>query len=303
MTAGPEAVGPNSDGRAPSEGSAVSVPLDLSRLSTLSERPPLRRYLEQVWKRREFTLALAVSRLRAENSQDVLGSAWQVLNPLLLAGVYFLVFGTLLQTDRGIENFVAYLVIGVLVFTVCTRSAQAGADSLLKGRNMLQALHFPQAVLPIAAVLVVTASLVPAVAVMTAVSLGTGEPLRLTWLLVVPALLLQLGFNLGVGLLLARLTSRLHDIRRALPFLLRAWLYVSGVFYSIDRFVDHTTLRLVLEANPAYVYMTLVRAAFMESIEAPPSTWAVGAAWSFALLLLGVLAIWRGEGGEKPGDD
>jgi teichoic acid transport system permease protein len=276
---------------------------DLSGLQPLARRPSLAVYLRELWQRRDFTLALSAARLRAENSQDALGSLWQVLNPLLLAAVYFVVFGLILRTDRGIENFIAYLTIGVLVFTVCNRSAQAGATALVTSQNLTRALHFPHAVLPVAAVLVVTASLLPGLLVMAVTALATGEPVRPHWLLVLPALALQLGFNVGVALLLARLTARVHDLRRALPFFLRAWLYFSGVFYSIDRFVDSPGLRVVLEANPAYVFMTLVRWCFVESVDADATTWLLGVGWAVGAVLVGMLVFWAGEGGERPGHE
>lgn len=277
--------------------------VDLSGLTVLARRPGLREYLADLWARRDFTVALAVARLRAENSQDSLGTAWQILNPLLLAAVYFVVFGLILRTDRGIENFVAYLVIGVLVFHVCNRSASAGASSLVSNRNLLRTLHFPRAVLPIASTLVATASLVPALVIIAGVALVTGEPLRPQWLLAVPALALQLAFDVGLALVLARLTARVHDVRRALPFLLRAWLYFSGVFYSLDRLVEDSLLRRLLEINPAYVFMTLVRSAFLDSVQSGVRTWALAAAWAVGMLVVGLLVFWRGEGGGRPGSD
>jgi teichoic acid transport system permease protein len=277
--------------------------MDVSGLLELASRPALPQYLFDLWVRRDFTLALAAARLRAEHAQDTLGTAWQLLNPLLLAGVYFVVFGVILGTDRGIENFIAYLVIGILVFDVGSRSAQSGATSLVNNRNLLQTLHFPRAVLPVASTLVATAALLPALVVIGGVALLTGEPLRLTWLLALPALVLQLGFNIGLALVLARLTARVQDVRRGLPFLLRAWLYFSGVFYGLDRVVDDSPLLHVLEANPAYVFITLVRAAFMPSVQVSAGTWTIGAIWAVGMMILGLLVFWHGEGGRSPGSE
>ena len=65
--------------------------------------------------------------------------------------------------------------------------------------------------------------------------LATGEPVTWYWLLVIPALLLQTMFNVGVGLMIARLGAEVNDFSQLLPFLLRTWMYLSGVIFSLAR--------------------------------------------------------------------
>ncbi len=80
-------------------------------------RPQVLTYLRQLWRRRSFILAFATARNIAMYTEARLGQLWQVLTPLLNAGVYFLVFGLLLHVNRGVPNYLAFLVTGVFVFT------------------------------------------------------------------------------------------------------------------------------------------------------------------------------------------
>ena len=70
-------------------------------------------------------------------------------------------------------------------------------------------------------------------AVLIVIVLATGEPVTWYWLLAIPVLLLQTIFNVGVGLFVARLGSQVNDFSQLLPFLLRTWMYLSGVMFSI----------------------------------------------------------------------
>ena len=65
------------------------------------------------------------------------------------------------------------------------------------------------------------------------------EKITWLWLLIIPALALQSVFNLGIGLILARIISRVHDATHLLPFFMRAWMYGSAIFYSYEKFVTH----------------------------------------------------------------
>ncbi|MGV9573970.1 ABC transporter permease, partial [Streptomyces nigra] len=88
-------------------------------LSVSGARPSLFEYVRQLWDRRHFILAFSRAKLTAQYSQAKLGQLWQVATPLLNAAVYFLIFGLILEADRGMsrEVYVPFLVTGVFVFT------------------------------------------------------------------------------------------------------------------------------------------------------------------------------------------
>ncbi len=64
-------------------------------------RPPIPAYVRQLWRRRSFIMAFATARNIAMYTEARLGQLWQVLTPLLNAGVYFLIFGVMLNTSRA----------------------------------------------------------------------------------------------------------------------------------------------------------------------------------------------------------
>jgi teichoic acid transport system permease protein len=232
-----------------------------------AERPPVIAYLRQLWRRRSFIMAFATARNIAMYTEARLGQLWQVLTPLLNAGVYFLIFGVLLHVSRGIPNYPAFLVTGVFVFNFTQRAFISTSNVITDSLPLIRALQFPRAALPLAYVIIELQQMLLSLAILAAIVLATGEPLTWYWLLAIPALLLQTIFNVGVGLFVARLGSQVNDFSQLLPFLLRTWMYVSGVIFSIATLdlKSHRWIIAVLELNPAALYITLIRNALLLS--------------------------------------
>ncbi|MGH3950430.1 MAG: ABC transporter permease [Pseudonocardiaceae bacterium] len=274
-------------------------------------RPTLPAYVKQLWERRHFILAYAAARTTSTYAQSRIGQLWQVLTPLFNAAVYFFLFGVLLNTSRGVENFVAFLVTGVFIFTFTQRSLNNGAKSISGNLQLVRALHFPRAVLPLSFVLVEFKQLLISMAVLFVIIKATGEPITWLWLLVVPAMALQMLFNIGLSLVMARIGAQSADINQLLPFISRVWFYTSGIFYPTTRFTEHPSvpefIKVLLSVNPPAVYIDLYRYALIEShnpISYPwladgqnpmATTWMLAIAWAVVFLIGGFIFFWRRE--------
>jgi teichoic acid transport system permease protein len=224
-------------------------------------RPAVMTYLRQLWRRRSFILAFATARNIAMYTEARLGQLWQILTPLLNAGVYFLIFGVLLHVNRGVPNYLAFLVTGVFVFNFTQRAFIQTSTVVTNNLSLIRALQFPRAALPLAYVLVELQQMLLSMVVLAVIVLATGEPLTWYWLMAIPVLLLQTIFNVGVGLLVARLGSQVNDFSQLLPFLLRTWMYMSGVLFNIGTLAlrSHRWIVIALQLNPAALYITLMR--------------------------------------------
>ena len=271
-------------------------------LSSAGALPSLPAYTRQLWGYRHFIAAYANAKVTSTLGKTRLGMVWQVLTPLINAAVYYLIFGLILKTSHGVDNFVAYLCAGVFLFGFTQTVVQAGAQTISGNLGLIRALHFPRASLPIAVVLVEMRNMVASMAVLFAIVLVTGEPITPDWLLIAPALVLQALFNGGLALTFARLGSKFADIRQLIPFMMRVWLYGSAVLYPVTRFEDALDgwMLAVVEANPLLVYIELMRHALMEDIPlAGPLTvlWIEAIAWALAVGLGGYVYFWRGEKG------
>ena len=276
---------------------SVSEIIDEFGLVSASKIPPLSKYLKQTWQRRDFIMELARARNTAEYSDSLLGRIWQLLTPLLNAAIYFFIFGILLGTKKGIENYTTFLVAGVFVFNFMQVAVTIAANALPKNQLLIQAIHFPKLVLPLAAVVQQIQQYLVSLAVLIVIVLLTGEPVTLMWLAMPVVLILQILFTTGLGLIFARWGANTRDIKQLLPFFTRTWRYVSGVFFSITvftaTFADWVSTGLVL--NPGAVYIDLVRDSLMTSQTNEPIIWIMGVFWALLFFLVGLIYFYRGE--------
>jgi len=278
---------------------------DLARrngLTAAGRLPSLPEYTRQLWSYRHFIAAFANAKVTASLGNTRLGMLWQVLTPLINAGVYYVIFGVLINTKRGVDNFTAYLCIGVFIFGFTQSVVQAGVSAVSGNLGLIRALHFPRASLPISITLVEVRNIIVSMVVLMAIVLFSGEPLTLEWFLVIPILLLQAVFNSGLAMLVARLASKVHDVRQLIPYVMRIWMYGSAVLYPVTNFSDHLhgwKLHLV-EANPLLVFIELIRHALMEGVRLAGSQgllWAEAVAWTLVVGFGGFVYFWRGEKG------
>ncbi|MER5946643.1 ABC transporter permease [Streptomyces sp. NPDC001904] len=275
-------------------------------LSVSGARPGLSEYVRQLWGRRHFIIAFSQAKLTAQYSQAKLGQVWQVATPLLNAAVYFFIFGLLLGGRKGIPHdiYVPFLVTGVFVFTFTQSSVMAGVRAISGNLGLVRALHFPRASLPISFALQQLQQLLFSMIVLIIVTLGFGVMPALAWLLVIPALVLQFGFNMGLALIFARAGSKTPDLAQLMPFVMRTWMYASGVMFSIPAMLEDKNapswLSDVLQWNPASIYMDLIRYAFLRSdgygsAYLPPHVWAFAAGWAVLFAGVGFIYFWKAE--------
>lgn len=269
-------------------------------LTVSGARPSVPAYVRQLWDRRHFITAFATAKLTAQYSQAKLGQLWQVMTPLLNAAVYYFIFGVLLGTKRGVADFIPFLVTGVFVWTFTQSSIMVGTRAISGNLGLVRALHFPRAALPISFCLQQLQQLLFSMLALIVIILCVGVPVTASWLLVLPALALQFVFNAGVSMVLARMGAKTPDIAQLMPFLLRTWMYVSGVMWSIDQFTkDQPRLVvLLLDYNPAALYIDLMRFALIDSFGAdklPPHVWLAAVAWAVVAGVGGFIYFWKAE--------
>lgn len=262
-------------------------------LMRLGELAPPRQYLRNLWERRDLALAIPLSQLRAENQDTVLGQFWHLLNPLFSAAVYYLIFGVILNTSRGIDNFTGFLVIGVFLFQYLSKCFQSGARVIVQNTALMQSLSFPRIILPLGSVIGETIAFLPGLGVMMLMLLATGERPSLFWLAVIPVIGTQFLFNLGLAFFAARSTFHFRDFANFLPYMTRIWFYMSGVMFSIEQ---RTTgkLQQILELNPAHAFITVVRDVTMHG-SLPAHEVRVGLAWTASVFIVGMWFFRRRE--------
>ena len=261
-------------------------------LARLGGRPRLSDYLRSLWERREFAIAIPRAELHAQHRNTALGNLWHLLDPAIQVLVYWLVFAKILGVTRGIEggNIVGFLAIGVFVWHFTTKSVRQGGRSITSNEGLVRAIAFPRALLPASVVMAELYAFGYALVAMFAAVIITGEVPHWAWLVIVPILLVQVVFNLGLALIFARLADSFRDILQILPYTLRIVGYMSGVLFPIEKRLEQLPeLAVAMEYNPAYLLMKTARDAILFDQLPLARDWAVLIAWAIGLLVFGFL--------------
>lgn len=268
--------------------------LDASSASGPTEAS--RSYTRDLWERREFVWFLAVGNLRARNASTALGLLWWVIDPILLGMVYYLVFGVILKTSRGDSTFIAYLLSGMFPFYYTRASLQGGANSITQNARMLVNLRFPRLILPLAALIEGLVGFLSSVLIFIVVVGPIADVYPGKGMLVfIPTLIIHTMFNLGLGALFARVAVPFRDIGNVIPYVLRIWLYVSPIIWTLD-FLDRApeSAQQALRFNPMYHFLSLYRTA-LEGSAFEPASAVIATVWAVSVFVIGVGLFVRAE--------
>ncbi|WP_051266490.1 ABC transporter permease [Gulosibacter molinativorax] len=270
---------------------------DLTHLSKVGGRPSLVQYIREIWERRHFIRREARKKVATGHARDRLGLGWLVIRPLLDAIFYVLIFGLVLQAGRGIDNYVAFVVIGVFMFQLTSAAITGGTTALRTSRAMVRAFSFPRASILVAMQLRATLERIPAMIVMLLIIVAwpPHEWPSFTWLLVPVVFLIQTIMNFGVYLIFARLGANLPDFANAVSFVVRILMYTSAVIFPATRFDRFPIAMAIIETNPVYIILDMYRSLLMYNTIPGVQSWLIAAAWAVCLMVLGFVWFWKGE--------
>lgn len=267
-------------------------------LRTFSERPPLGRYLSDLWQRRSFIWTLSSSESYAKNEDNRLGQVWAVLNPALLILSYYAIFGLLLGTDRGVDNFVGFLAIGVVMFSFTSSVVTRGSKAITGRLSLVRALHFPRAILPISVALTEFIAALPAFALLFVLMFATGETPSLSWLLFPVAVLLQGVALLGIAFICARLVNMSRDLGNLIPVIVRLLRYCSGVFFPVVHYAQNLppAFQDLVVYQPFALMLSLGRQSLLGADNPLAlNDWLMMAGWAVGLTVVGLVIFWWDE--------
>jgi len=260
---------------------------DTSHLRTTDVSQSAIAYLRHMWARRHFAYSMPAERFRSRHQNTVLGNVWNLLNPLLTAGVYYLIFGVILNASRGVDNYILWLVIGLFAFRLTSSTVGRGATSITARQGLVRSLRFPRALLPVSTTIGEIMTFTFEVSILFVFAFATGESISWKVLLLPFVVALHTVFNLGLAFIVARLNDSFRDVQQIIPFVFMLARYLVGVMVPIDRFADAAPAPIyyTLAWNPMVQILELYRWIFMD---VPVSLYDVAHALVLAVAVLAV---------------
>ena len=223
-----------------------------------------------------LTTSLAVMEFKVRYFGSALGYLWQLVRPLLLFGVLYLVFSVFVKFNAGVAYFPAVLLTGIVLYTFLSDATSNAVTSVLDRENLVRKIQFPRVVVPLAAVLTAFFNLLTNLVAVFVFVLAAGVRPTWTWLLF-PVLVLILGLMaVGVSMLLSALYVRFRDVQPIWEVLLQVLFYGSPILYAIE-VVPSETARQAIMLNPLAALIQQVRHWLIDP-SAPSAAEAIGGA-------------------------
>ena len=246
--------------------------------------PPLGPYVRELWRRRQFAYEMSRTDLRAIHYNTVFGQLWLLLNPLLLAGVYFVLVDILRGGTRGAEFF-AHLMAGLFAYYFVSDAVRKSVRSVTSGGRLILNTAFPRALLPLSSVVTAVKRFLPTILVYIPVHIIAGLPVGLHLLWVIPLAGLLTIMAAGLTMLVAAAQVYFRDLKNILPYALRVWLYASPVLYYADEVPDRYDF--LLAVNPLGGLLTAWSDVLNLGQAPDASALALACAWALALFVAG----------------
>jgi teichoic acid transport system permease protein len=251
--------------------------------------PPLVPYFRELWRRRTFAAELSKASMRGANTTTFFGQAWLIINPLLLAAVYYLLV-TIIRGQHEPSLF-THLTLGLFAFNIVATSVTTGANSVVSSGKLLINTAFPRLLMPLAAVRTSFFRFLPTVPVYLVFHLillpGVWHPRMILALYFLGALVV---FSMGLAAFFAALQVYFRDTSNFLPYFVRIWMYLSPVLWLPEAIARlPREVLTIIKINPMYSMLGGYTELIQEGTIPDLYMWLNSAAWAFGVAAIGFL--------------
>lgn len=242
--------------------------------------------------RYRFLIRQLVSRdFKTKYKRSVLGVFWSFLNPLLTMGVQYVVFSTIFKSN--IENFPAYLLIGIVSFNFFSEATGMALSSITGNAGLITKVYVAKYIYPLTRVISSLVNLSISLIPLILVCILTGVNFSPASLLAVYFLFCLVVFSLGLGLLLASSMVFFRDTQFLWGVLSMIWVYLTPIFYPESILPEK--LQIVLHCNPLYHLIKSERMCIMSGLSPEPVVYVRCAAMAIAMLVFGALVFRKSQ--------
>lgn len=241
----------------------------------------------------ELIRNLAVRDVEIRYKHSLLGLYWALINPLLVAAIYSFVFGVIMHSTSGSVPYVVFLVMGLTFWNVFNNGVQSATTSITGSASLLAKIYFPRIVMPTASVLARLIDFLFSLVIVVIFTMVYRVPVYSAGLWIVPLLLVQILFTLGISYMTAALNVLYRDVSQLVGLLLMIWMWFSPVIYAITTLPNW--VQSILLINPMGAMLQAERdLVFTGHLTGAPYLWSA-VAWSVFVFVSGIALFKRIE--------
>ncbi len=226
----------------------------------MSVAPPLRRSWSPVARYRHSLWLLTRRDLKVRYSTSALGYFWSILDPLVMAGIYWFVFTQVFDRTVGATPYIVFLLCGLLPWMWFNGAVSDCTRAFLREAKLIRSTKIPRTIWVIRLVLSKGIEFLLSIPVIVVFAIATGATVHWQAFYTVLAIVLQTALTVGVGLIVAPLVVFFRDLERATKLLLRFLFYASPIIYGLSDLP--AGLHVWASFNPLAGIFSLYRASF-----------------------------------------
>lgn len=217
--------------------------------------------LKEIFNYRELLKTNVKKDIRGKYKGSVLGILWSFLNPLLQVVVYWIVFPYLFRA-ASMDNYLCYLVTGIIPWTFFTTVINGGTMSMKANAGIIKKVYFPREILLISQVLsgIVNFLISCIIIVIFCVLTGAGLSYHIVFLPVL--VLIQSMLSLGIIFILSAINVYVQDVEYIVQFILNMAFYGTPILYQVDMFSNAGALLKLIAWNPMTILINAYRDIF-----------------------------------------
>ena len=252
--------------------------------------PRLVPYFREVWRRRVFAVEMSKATMRGAHTATFFGQAWLVLNPLLLAGVYYILV-TIIRRQHDPAFFV-HLTLGLFAFQLVSTSVTSGATSVTGSGKLLLNTPFPRLLIPLSAVRTAFFRFLPTVPVYFVFHvIFLTDVWSWKMLLSLYFLATMIVFGMGLAAFFAAFQVYFRDTSSFLPFFMRIWLYLSPVLWAPEHVIGRFSgpVMTLIQLNPMFSMIGGYTELLQYETFPPVYMWVFALVWAVAAAVVGFL--------------
>jgi ABC-2 type transport system permease protein len=240
---------------------------------------------------------LAVNEFKLRFFGSALGYLWQLMRPLLLFGVLYLVFTEFVRLGSAVELYPVVLLTNIVLFTFFLEGTGGAVTSVVDREALVRKIQFPRMAIPVSVVLTASFNLALNGLVVLVFALANGVAPRLSWLEAIPLLALLAVLTAGMAMLLSSLYVRYRDVRPIWDVFSQALFYATPVIYTLDALDKPDWIKHLMMVNPLAAILAQIRHAVIDP-NAPSAAQAAGGAARLLLpaaivVLVAGVGFWR----------
>lgn len=252
--------------------------------------------IRQLIRSRQLIFTLTSRDLKARYRGSILGYFWSLANPLLLLGVYTVVF-TKFFPRPDVEPYSLFLFTGILPWTFFAGAVLESTNVLIANGGLIKKVTFPAEVLPIVVVVSHLVHFLLALPILLiALSIGIlvlNVPIGWPILLAPLIMIVQMIFVAGVALAIASTAVLFRDLRDIVANLLNLGFFLTPIIYSLESEFISPKVASLLRLNPVTPYVLGFHDVFFFSRMPSALDWALMIGYALAAAWIGLIVFDR----------